>query len=806
MKFLLSRVLCLLLVISMITPVAASAATPLYSYPSVSFTISNGETTNEMAYVDQFFDGFGGNLNEQGMLLTKWLDIHVRDDADRVNSGYLMLEQEMEHQTGFGYVLSDVYIETTRKAMETVGSKGQNIAEYLVQEANFREKFPKAGGSAYIYYNYLYQMYFDYLNSLNSSIGEVDETLSAVCEAISDVTDIVSNNQSMKYTKYTIQDSAAHTVAMVPENFTGKVNTIDVIDIQPITIIDFDDVEHIGAIRYLIKTKDGTDRLTLQQLIDKMPAGEAFVFNLDAVDKLKGVDKVNELMQTDVIRSYQGRVHGEWDPGDAVFASLEGCLASVKASKAFQKLPNNVKKAFEKADSMVKRIRGTTGTVKVPDILVNTAEVAGNVADIVSAAADIYNYDQQRDKVETRQLCYLNALDGVSQEYVDTLTAWRASLAKSTLPNSAKESIFDALQALVLDILFVRNNTKESIEKEAADAAGDFTAASLTQAILSVADAGLGISGTDGIIEEMVKQAKGGKVAGKVSTASSICSLGSAMLNAATSRFVEFGDSSEAIYYMKWSLYQMLTESGGLLDQYGKMRNHETACKIIYALNSMKSAKIMGENLIDEYYLYKFYNDFNINVNGDAHQVLWSEMIGNTDWNIDDSVTNIVAVYEDVWSETEKNTYSKQIIGCYLPPNEEKAEYMGISLSRFPAKYTQLPNEAQDYGKATCTGTAVSEIWLDGRTVLGSVPENMYKQDMMLYSHNGIEALLTREDYHNCVEALRKLKRIFQEADAGTIDLDSKDGQTVCRLEWTRTTRKWIEKIKMYDPNVNYIQ
>ena len=54
--------------------------------------------TNQMHYVNQFFNE-DGSLSEIGLELYKWLDMSKRDTVDRINSGYLMLEQEyLYHQ------------------------------------------------------------------------------------------------------------------------------------------------------------------------------------------------------------------------------------------------------------------------------------------------------------------------------------------------------------------------------------------------------------------------------------------------------------------------------------------------------------------------------------------------------------------------------------------------------------------------------------------------------------------------------------------------------------------------------------
>ena len=162
---LLRRALCLILVLSMLMPLAVFADDdPIYTYPSISIETKEGVTTNEMAYVDQFFNGTGG-LNAKGKALKKWLETGVVDEHERLNSGYLMLEQEMEHQSSDRtFRFASHYIKNIRKFLETTGSLGVNIALSVVEENAYKKKFPNAGKESHIYYTYLYQIYFDYVD------------------------------------------------------------------------------------------------------------------------------------------------------------------------------------------------------------------------------------------------------------------------------------------------------------------------------------------------------------------------------------------------------------------------------------------------------------------------------------------------------------------------------------------------------------------------------------------------------------------------------------------------------------------
>ena len=174
-------VLCLVLLAG--SALADVNRTVLYTYPSVSFIGYLGEMpTHPMRYVNQFFYA-DGTYTPMGQRLKKWLDMSPRED--RSGSGYLMLEQQYEHQTSFGQTIGHYVRWLLDRGAETVSSVGLNLVKNVADHVLYTTKFGKAGAYALHYYEMLRKSYDAYVTNLERQMKEADLGLNVLGEVLS---------------------------------------------------------------------------------------------------------------------------------------------------------------------------------------------------------------------------------------------------------------------------------------------------------------------------------------------------------------------------------------------------------------------------------------------------------------------------------------------------------------------------------------------------------------------------------------------------------------------------------------------
>lgn len=830
------RVVCLLLCVSMLTPIAASATggTPT---PRVI-------TTNEMAYVDLFFHD-DGRYSPLGDDLKKWLDMTPKvvangnweDSAERVGSGYLMLEQEMHHQnTSMRYMAADVYIKTARVALETIGTAGTNLISAAASEGVFNAKFPGAGKSAYVYYQYLYQLYFDYLSELQTELQEVDNTFKTLAEVVGDVVELspelaqdsanLYHDVKLAYVRYEKLDS----IAIMPERYQNNVRVVELADIDDLSL-DIDGMP-IKDASFMVETATGIKSQAFDEMMKPTADGYGVVFRISQKleKKLGGKDKALKWINDQISQRWDLHGAAGIDTSKLKPYYLEGCIDGVRKADGFDKLPKHVQGAFTQMDNDVAKTVPELNIKKQYAEVFDTLEKVGKAADVISAGADVYSYFKNKSDVTAQQLQYLNVAANVTRDYLDMLEEWYHTVGESN--SEGQEDIRAALAAIMLDILIAQNATVDEIEKAAKNDAYIITFDSLSKTILSVVDTVAGIRGAKDALEFWMSHKK----AANASAGMAVFSIGSAVLNATTDRFVEFGKNSEAIHNLKLSLYDVLTnEQDGLLAQYRRNRSHQLALAIICTLNTMKSAKIMGEGLVEEYYLYDMYRSLDIEASGPVHLVLMSELM---QWNGEDpfyaKFSPIITVYEDLpvlkIRPSYENVYeyyhevTQKILGYYYPEYYYRTlTYKGVAISWIPSCFKNIPSKPMPYDKegkpfgipynkeAKYVGIIEDEEWLKGNTATGYDERYIYQKMGKLYSKNGIEIILTEDEYEKYEELQSYINKLIKkhndpDEEIKFWDWNADDEQQMLyRLEWTILTKRWIEKVKMFDKSEDYI-
>jgi len=162
-----------------ITPTISPSPAPLPT-PAVTIEITD---TPEMRYVNQFFNE-DGSLTELGLRLYKWLDMDERSVTDRLNSGYLMLEEEYLHQEDT--FLGELYVLAANEVLEVVSTWGLNYVEDFANHAAMTTKFGSRGAYAVPYYQQLCDIYLSFLQSVEQEISTMEIALSTIVEFIGD--------------------------------------------------------------------------------------------------------------------------------------------------------------------------------------------------------------------------------------------------------------------------------------------------------------------------------------------------------------------------------------------------------------------------------------------------------------------------------------------------------------------------------------------------------------------------------------------------------------------------------------------
>lgn len=137
--------------------------------------------THQMLYVNQFFNE-DGSWSEMGLELCKWLDMSKRDTVNRINSGYLMLEEEyLYHQDT---LFQAGFVAAANKSLETISSVGINLGLDFANHQLMKAKFGDAGAYAVPYYEQLSEIYLAFLQGLEQEMTTMDIALSAITDAI----------------------------------------------------------------------------------------------------------------------------------------------------------------------------------------------------------------------------------------------------------------------------------------------------------------------------------------------------------------------------------------------------------------------------------------------------------------------------------------------------------------------------------------------------------------------------------------------------------------------------------------------
>lgn len=821
------RMVCLLLCVSMLTPVAASAA----HTPQV-------ETTNEMHYVDQFFN-HDGTFSKTGQALLHWLDMTPKGEQDalRQDSGYLTLEVEIDRRSIGKY--------NTNKVVNTVVGFPSVVAKWFAED-DYEEMFPNSGSDALIYYNTLQQIYTNYKQEVLAKIVEEELAWDTMLDVLGEV---VTNNGDLAC-MFNLKTSA-----LVITNPGLRVRGPD----QYIHI-DCDNVLQIGTEMQFAVIEPGATETVYKtaETISKecRERGVPVIFNNVATGSTH--DKVNQMIHQEFTKLSDVNHAPNVDARHLTVGEINDFAEGIKQSKGYNQLNHDEKKVIdnssEKLSESAKRQKNAA--------IEKWKNDSGKIFDVAGLALDALSYWNDYENMTLLQASYMDALFGVTEEYREMLTRWRNSVerdetistyqalqyfdqmyglavgdANTPIDEDAyKSALLDALDAMRIKITAGYVEAAEYIDNMIDTESTILTRQQRNEVYVSAFEMVTGLPLSFPAVIDAVKGAAvlalGGSTSQTITTVAATTGIKAAVKAAATKVIggaigvlgspialivtscyasaktgerLEFADGATAVSNLKWSLCGNVID---LLAQYGQHgRNHETACSIIEALKTMAAAKHYGENLVREYYLDDLYDELGINPGSSLHTVLWNELQTNSARLLPDikEVTEAVTVvYEEdvrivVDGDDEKIT---RVLGVFSKDASSQATFNGQPLSTINTepRFNNLQGKDPD----TYAGMDFN-TWSDGWQPNGQNAKNRFKsQRAYLYSRNGLDLIITDDEYQKYLDIRDAVADLAERNDHNDTELSKSERLNADRLSWTWECQQWIESLEMYDASVDY--
>lgn len=788
---------------------------------SASSTFILNSYTNEMRYVNRFYDdSMNPGVTPEGQKLVAWLDMGYRDVYTRTNSGYLMLEEEYEHQNTLGYKFGHGYVQTANALLDTISSLGLNWVGDIIENEKCKEKFPNAGKSAIVHYQMVLEFYAAYIEAVTLETFEMEQAAKDVKDLLGDPVDVINQATGDALEIFTSPDRDIST--FIPRNMDAKKTpaTIRVVDVKTHTISTGTGTIP-GASTFLCSEPDGSGmivEMSMHDILAQTADGRAVHLDSTALMEKYGFDASQAIIENDALIT---RIVDDAQLGSTAYSPSREhvCAETLQLSKAYHKLKPETRARIERYAGYLEK----------------TTSVATFGISAVS-------YFQQREQLNAAQVVCFNMLATVTDEYLIMLDQWIRTAQSSSV--KGREDIVDALNAVRSDIVATENELSSKIAQQKnvnvlssgsyADAIVDgidtitdllglkeFAAAKLGAAINWVMNR---YNITMPKSFAAAKLPKGGML---------VIQIGSIVLSMISAKYLAFHENVEAVYGLKKTLSDSLNAQ---MQQYRVNPSHQQAQAIIAGLNTLKVAKQIGENLINTYYLEDLYEDLELDSIADVRTLFWNELLMSSSNSLSPDMVKINAVYEDRESEIpvnkrhmypiyQKTRWGKVLHGYYKLSPSAQVTYEGVELALIPEKFAKLTNNYKfmiasakprridsnaSYG---IPPQLVGEEsgWRTGQETTIINPQYMYREIFYVYQHkNGIELLLSQTEYDAATHAISEINRILSSYSDSTAEIHwydfeaKKEQQYQQRILWTRITNRYIESLKMYDPTITY--
>lgn len=829
-------VLCLVLLAG--SALADVNRTVLYTYPTVSFTGYLGEMpTHPMRYVNQFFYA-DGTYTPMGERLLKWLDMSPRED--RSGSGYLMLEQQYEHQTSFGQTIGHYVRWLLDRGAETVSSVGLNLVKSAADQALYTTRFGKAGASALPYYEMLRQSYTAYLTNLERRMSDADLGIKLLGDMLSPAYAALAD---------AMKEPELPDRVLVTTNPSGYTQGDEV-------ILHITDVTRNPRLNDL----PITTQLTAVEKLPDGSWGETFTFTLDdvAMETLNGhkvildveeLPKVKrEVLRGGVLEDVGEELITATGDFDAGFwyrrldpLTFDYYKQELLKSQRYQKLHPNDKRVVDNALANREEI------LKKPDRspMNRMLDRVGVIVDIASAVESWHSYFTRKEALTLQELNCLQVIAGATQEQLEQLTDWAEAVwADPNLKDKDKERIGGALAALMVEVAATGDEMLNALAENNAQLA---TFSDKADAFNSTFEAIVSLTGLSKIDPMAASGGLGAAVIGAQVVDLFITLIGG-------EEYFDAYDRVTSLYDLQASLTGRVLAN---LNTYALHRSDELARAIINDLNLIREMKLVGEEVVMMYYLSDFCSDLGLNDAPTMFAVLMEEVLNAPSTHELDAKGSC----RMIWGAYERQAYVDQsIVGLtyslaesstplanprldsypsvsftaagdvasavalqdkllgYYRMGEESINYRGIQLAELPGsyadglsglpeKYVNFPGEQVPFGKMTLAGNVryygIQEedpAWREGKLPVIDNMNSVFVEPVYLYQKGATTVVFTENEWEAYQTVENQVEQLLQSYNGS----DPEDHQNEERLMWGRLTNHYIESFKMYDPNADY--
>lgn len=808
-----------------------------YTYPEQTFSGYLGEMpTHPMRYVNQFFYA-DGTYTPTGQRLKKWLDMSPRED--RSGSGYLMLEQQYEHQTSFGQTIGHYVRWLLDRGAETVSSVGLNLVKSAADQAIYTTRFGKAGASALPYYEMLRQSYTAYLTNLERRMSDADLGIKLLGDMLSPAYAALAD--AMKAPE--LPDRV-----LVTTNPSGYTQGDEV-------ILHITDVARNPRLNDL----PITTQLTAVEKLPDGSWGEAFTFTLDdvAMETLNGhkvildveeLPKVKrEVLRGGVLEDVGEELITATGDFDAGFwyrrldpLTFDYYKQKLLKSQRYQKLHPNDKRVVDNALANREEI------LKKPDRspMNRMLDRVGVIVDIASAAESWHSYFTRKEALTLQELNCLQVIAGATQEQLEQLTDWAEAVwADPNLKDKDKERIGGALAALMVEVAATGDEMLNALAENNAQLA---TFSDKADAFNSTFEAIVSLTGLSKIDPMAASGGLGAAVIGAQVVDLFITLIGG-------EEYFDAYDRVTSLYDLQASLTERVLAN---LNTYALHRSDELARAIINDLNLIREMKLVGEEVVMMYYLSDFCSDLGLNDAPTMFAVLMEEVLNAPSTHELDAKGSCRMIYGAYQREAfvDKSTIgltydpdtvnfsnlkldvypsapfsaagdvvnavalADRVLGYYRMDGEPVA-INGMTLEPLPQVYANkvdaLPDTYQNilgatvpFGKTDVqiSGAVYKGIlsedtaWRGGQTPVIDNMNSVFVEPVYLYQKGATTAVFTQNEWEAYQTVENQVEWLLQSYDGS----DPEDHQNEERLMWGRLTNHYIESFKMYDPNADY--
>lgn len=814
---------------------------------------SMGHYSPEMLYVNEFFDeNWNYGKSEMGQRLVKWLDMSPRTE-NRNNSGYLMLEEEIEFREEGLRKAAENFVHWTSDVLSAISSLGVDILVKEWSDHEAQKKFGPEGTKALKYYNMLGSVYNSYAQTLANELQSVargaylEEEISKNLNFIPRVNDIpdiadaaldardlrnTEPDENLIYLFSPLNADSSYLMVGNVSRLKGSVNNLTLTGVSQKANAD-------GTVKniYSWKLSDGKSKTgDINKFVDYLEHGDDIIMDISSVTApAASAEKFSDMFQNDLAAAYMGKTYSP----KQIEPDIEQFIVKTKTDSFGKRKLIIGDKEYDFNYETLEQL-GITDALNSSDReclqnfstksnwLNDPLEFGQKVADLAGIGMDVYELLKNRKQQSALQEAYFAVYKEVSAEYIHALYSWYKQLEGSKSEDA--EAIRAAIMALMNDIYA---SCDKSLSKAAQlEITHIQTSTELATLLLDVCSFVCDIPGVkEGLLHfgkhivsllnkpinmtidaykaaKVAKAAKATKAtaATVATTAQSatklVSNLNLIMLGIQVASLVmdillsaHFGyiDSIYTVYNTKKALNESLEK---MLHEYGTNPTHQKAIDIIESLYLMKELKLKGENMITSAYLSGMYKDFDLE-SIEEQLVLMNEII-NMDSSKqlsgykhtkDNPVSFVTVMTRHYFNNTTK-VYTRD----YFKRTNAPLSYKGVELKPIPDNIQdalKIDSRSIKYSLASDYAVIMTYPYYHQYSLSNDNAVSTYYSEKYhyLYQKNGMDILLSKKNLETYKAAEENVNRILRENSDETGD-DLAFWQIQAKKEW-----QWEQRI-----------